>query len=130
MDLDHFLKTAINAQSGSFGEAVFADVCRRKGKTVVSVHEDGCDFEVDGLRVDVKSSRSVRWSLARYKPVAPVVVFLVAFLPAGECLTYAMESRSRIKQELMKLDKEEHSAPSLSYIDNEIKEEHFVEAPC
>jgi hypothetical protein len=83
MNVNQFLKTANNAQAGAFGEAVFALVNRAKGKNVVPVHEDGCDFDIDGVRVDVKSIRTGRMSPSRYKPAAGVLIVMVVFLPNG-----------------------------------------------
>lgn len=46
-----------------------------------------------------------------------------------ECLTYALEGRRRVKEQLKKIGSFEYSKVSFSYIDNETHEERFVGVP-
>lgn len=52
-----FLTKANSAQSGSYGEYIFARLCADSGMLVESRHRQRHDFLVDGRRVDVKTYR-------------------------------------------------------------------------
>jgi hypothetical protein len=52
-----FVMTANSPQIGSFGEAIFFEICQEKQWVIERTHFGRCDFHVDGQKVDVKTSR-------------------------------------------------------------------------
>jgi len=58
LDVFKFIVTSNMPQMGSFGEYVFAEICRAGNVAIEPVHAERHDFRVDGQRrVDVKTSR-------------------------------------------------------------------------
>jgi hypothetical protein len=55
-DLLQFLKTANTAQTGSFGELVFAYAATPDLVGIIWVHRDGIDLRLDGMPIDVKTT--------------------------------------------------------------------------
>lgn len=56
-ELHNFIRNANMPQLGSYGEAVYEEFMRKSGAMISRLHVCRADFDVNGVRVDVKTSR-------------------------------------------------------------------------
>jgi hypothetical protein len=56
-DLFDFIRSANMPQLGSYGEAVYEEFIHSTGADIIRLHVGRADFNVNGVRVDVKTSR-------------------------------------------------------------------------